>query len=73
MNNYLAVAKEWEQKPDAEIKADIEEKYDRQYLWGALQVGSGGSEFLYTNRADGDVSAAFLKKYPSSILMRSTS
>jgi len=26
VNNYLAVAKKWEQKPDAEIKADIEEK-----------------------------------------------
>lgn len=26
VNNYLAVPKVWEQKPDAEIKADIEEK-----------------------------------------------
>ncbi len=37
-------------------------RYDWQYIWGALQVGGGGSEFLYTNRADGDVSAAFLKQ-----------
>ena len=37
-------------------------RYDWQYIWGALQIGGGGSEFLYTNRADGDVSAAFLKQ-----------
>lgn len=37
-------------------------RYDWQYIWGALQVGGGGSEFLYTNRADGDMSAAFLKQ-----------
>jgi len=37
-------------------------RYDWQYIWGALQVGGGGSEFLYTNRADGDVSTAFLQQ-----------
>ena len=37
-------------------------RYDWQYIWGALQVGGGGSEFLYTNGANGDVSAAFLKQ-----------
>jgi len=37
-------------------------RYDWQYIWGALQVGGGGSEFLYTNRADGDMSEAFLKQ-----------
>jgi Transposase and inactivated derivatives len=37
-------------------------RYDWQYIWGALQVGGGGSEFLYTNGADGDVSAAFLQQ-----------
>ena len=37
-------------------------RYDWQYVWGALQVGGGGSEFLYTNRADGDMSAAFLEQ-----------
>lgn len=37
-------------------------RYDWQYIWGALQVGGGGSEFLYTNRADGDMSAAFLRQ-----------
>lgn len=37
-------------------------RYDWQYVWGALQVGGGGSEFLYTNRADGDVSTAFLNQ-----------
>ena len=37
-------------------------KYDWQFVWGALQVGGGGSEFLYTNKADGDMSAAFLKQ-----------
>lgn len=37
-------------------------RYDWQYIWGALQIGGGGSEFLYTNRADGDVSAAFLRQ-----------
>ncbi len=36
-------------------------RYDWQYVWGVLQVGGGVSEFLYTNRADGDVSAAFLQ------------
>jgi len=37
-------------------------KFDWQYIWGALQVGGGGSEFLYSNKADGDVSIAFLKQ-----------
>ena len=34
-------------------------RYDWQYVWGALQVGGGGSEFLYTNKADTDMSVAF--------------
>ena len=37
-------------------------RYDWQYIWGALQIGGGGSEFLYSNRADGDMSAAFLEQ-----------
>ena len=37
-------------------------RYDWQYIWGALQVGGGGSEFFYTNKADGDLSGAFLKQ-----------
>lgn len=37
-------------------------RYDWQYVWAALQVGGGGSEFLYTNGADGDTSAAFLRQ-----------
>ena len=37
-------------------------RYDWQYVWGALQVGGGGSEFLYTNKADKDMSGAFLKQ-----------
>ena len=37
-------------------------RYEWQYIWGALQIGGGGSEFLYTNGADGDVSATFLKQ-----------
>ncbi len=37
-------------------------RYDWQYVWAALQIGGGGSEFLYTNKADGDISAAFLKQ-----------
>jgi len=37
-------------------------RYDWQYVWGALQVGGGGSEFFYSNRADGDMSATFLEQ-----------
>ena len=37
-------------------------RYDWQYIWAALQVGGGGSEFLYTNKADQDLSAAFLEQ-----------
>jgi transposase len=37
-------------------------RYDWQYIWAALQVGGGGSEFLYTNRADKDLSGAFLEQ-----------
>ena len=37
-------------------------RYDWQYIWAALQIGGGGSEFFYTNKADGDMSAAFLKQ-----------
>lgn len=37
-------------------------RYDRQCVWAALQIGGGGSEFVYTNKADGDMSAAFLKQ-----------
>jgi len=35
-------------------------RYDWQYIWGALQIGGGGSEFLYSNKADQDVSGHFL-------------
>jgi len=37
-------------------------RYDWQYIWGALQIGGGGSEFMYSNRADGDMSAGFLEQ-----------
>lgn len=37
-------------------------RYDWQYIWGALQIGGGGSEFLYTNKVDADMSAQFLKQ-----------
>ena len=37
-------------------------RYDWQYVWAALGVSGGGSEFLYTNGADGDTSAAFLRQ-----------
>ena len=37
-------------------------RYDWQYVWAALQIGGGGSEFLYTNKADTDVSAYFLNQ-----------
>lgn len=37
-------------------------RYDWQYAWAALQIGGGGSEFLYTNKADTDVSAYFLNQ-----------
>jgi len=37
-------------------------RYDWQYIWGALQIGGGGSEFLYTNKADTDMSVAFLEQ-----------
>jgi len=37
-------------------------RYDWQYIWAALQIGGGGSEFLYTNKADLDLSGAFLEQ-----------
>ncbi len=37
-------------------------RYDWQYVWGALQIGGGGSEFLYTNKADSEMSVAFLEQ-----------
>ena len=37
-------------------------RYDWQYIWGALQIGGGGSEFFYTNRADSEMSVAFLEQ-----------
>ena len=44
----------------ARATKDSSIRYDWQYIWGALQVGGGGSEFFYTNKADCDVSADFL-------------
>lgn len=38
VNNYLSVAKEWEPKPDAEIKADIEEKLLRTFFDKSNQI-----------------------------------
>ena len=37
-------------------------RYDWQYIWAALQIGGGGSEFLYTNKADQDLSGKFLEQ-----------
>ena len=37
-------------------------RYDWQYVWAALQIGGGGSEFLYSNKADQDVSSYFLNQ-----------
>lgn len=40
-------------------------RYDWQYIWGAIQVGGGGSEFFYSNKADTDMSGHFLKQISS--------
>jgi transposase len=37
-------------------------RYEWQYVWAALQVGGGGSEFFYSNKADQAVSAVFLRQ-----------
>lgn len=37
-------------------------RYDWQYLRAALQIGGGGSEYLYSNKADGEVSVCFLEQ-----------
>lgn len=37
-------------------------EYDWQYVWAALQVGGGGSEFFYSRHADKEVSGVFLKQ-----------
>ena len=37
-------------------------KYDWRYVWGALQIGGGGSEFLYTNCATTEASLEFLRQ-----------
>ncbi|MEM6911404.1 MAG: IS630 family transposase, partial [Verrucomicrobiota bacterium] len=37
-------------------------RYDWQYVWAALQIGGGGSEFLYTNKADTEMSGSFLEQ-----------
>ena len=37
-------------------------RYDWQYVWGALQVNGGGSEFFYSNKADSSMSIAFLEQ-----------
>jgi len=37
-------------------------RFEWQYVWAALQVGGGGSEFLYTNKADSDLSCEFMKQ-----------
>ena len=37
-------------------------RYDWRYVWGALQVGGGGSEFLYTDTASTEASLLFLRQ-----------
>jgi transposase len=37
-------------------------RYDWQYIWAALQIGGGGSEFFYSDKADADMSGAFLRQ-----------
>ena len=37
-------------------------RYDWRYVWGALQVGGGGSEFLYTDCANTEASLMFLRQ-----------
>ena len=37
-------------------------RYDWQYIWAALQIGGGGSEFFYSNKADQDMSGIFLEQ-----------
>ena len=37
-------------------------RYDWQYVWVALEVGGGGSEFLYTNGVSGETSISFLEQ-----------
>ena len=37
-------------------------RYQWQYVWAALQVGGGGSEFFYSNKTDKDVSGVFLEQ-----------
>lgn len=44
------------------VHKDSRCRYDWQYIWAALQIGGGGSEFLYTNKADSDMSAVFLEQ-----------
>lgn len=36
--------------------------YQWQYVWAALQIGGGGSEYLYSDKADGDFTASFLEQ-----------
>jgi transposase len=38
------------------------QRYDWQYVWGAIQVGGGGSEFFYSNGVDVPTSLAFLRQ-----------
>ena len=49
-------------KKGVRVHKDSRCRYDWQYIWAALQIGGGGSEFLYTNKADSDMSAVFLKQ-----------
>lgn len=38
------------------------QRYDWQYVWGAIQVGGGGSEFFYSNGVDMETASHFLKQ-----------
>lgn len=42
--------------------AKVKPGFDWQYIWGALQIGGGGSEFLYTNGVDLPTHAHFLRQ-----------
>lgn len=41
---------------------DSSRRYEWNHVWAALQVGGGGSEFLYSNVADKEVAGHFLEQ-----------
>lgn len=45
-----------------DIIAPVHHRYDWGYLYGALQVGGGGSEFLFTPSVNKEWDASFLKQ-----------